>query len=125
MSGADTRLTEAFDLGASGCIGGLVNIVPELMVHIYEACRDGRPEDAAKDAARMTELGKVIDQLTFPPNVAAGLVARGFAPGPSKSILSPHSQQLSRRITADLSELFDRWELGTLLFGASPPRATP
>ena len=34
FSGADTRLPEVFALGAAGCIGGLVNIAPELMVHL-------------------------------------------------------------------------------------------
>src|SRR5437763_14056073 len=39
MSGADTRLPEVFALGAAGCIGGLVNIVPELMITIDRICR--------------------------------------------------------------------------------------
>ena len=46
MSGADTRLPEVFELGAAGCTGGLVNIVPELMVHIYRVCGEGEPGDA-------------------------------------------------------------------------------
>lgn len=118
MSGADMRLVEAFGLGVAGCIGGLVNVVPELMVHIYEACRDGRPGDAAENAARMVQLGQVIDQLTFPPNVAAALAARGFDPGRPKSILSPRSQELSQRITAELRDLFRGWKLAPALVGA-------
>jgi 4-hydroxy-tetrahydrodipicolinate synthase len=111
MSGADTRLPEAFALGAAGCTGGLVNIVPELMVDIYRCSAAGRPGDAAVSAARMVELGRVIDQLAFPPNVAAGLAARGFSPGASKSILSPTSQKLSVRIEAELRALFEQWKL--------------
>ena len=122
MSGADTRLPEVFALGAAGCIGGLVNIVPELMVQIYDACAGGsgapgttkpgaeRPAHLVA-ADRMAEIGRVIDQLTFPPNVAAGLVARGFSPGASKSILSPESQRLYAKVTAELSALFTQWEL--------------
>jgi 4-hydroxy-tetrahydrodipicolinate synthase len=111
MSGADTRLTEVFALGAAGCTGGLVNIVPELMVEIHRCCVAGRPADAAVSAARMVELGRVIDQLAFPPNVGAGLAARGFAPGVSKSILSPVSQRLSAKIEAELRALFQKWGL--------------
>jgi 4-hydroxy-tetrahydrodipicolinate synthase len=111
MSGADTRLPEVFALGAAGCTGGLVNIVPELMVDIYRCSAAGRPGDAAVSAARMVELGRVIDQLAFPPNVAAGLAARGFSPGASKSILSPTSQKLSVRIEAELRALFEQWKL--------------
>ncbi|MSU22420.1 MAG: dihydrodipicolinate synthase family protein [Opitutus sp.] len=111
MSGADTRLPEVFALGAAGCIGGLVNIVPELMVGIHHACIAGRAAETALAAARMVELGRVIDQLTFPPNVAAGLAARGFSPGASKSILSPESQRIYAKVVAELSALFARWQL--------------
>ncbi len=111
MSGSDTRLTEVFALGAAGCTGGLVNIVPELMVDIHRCSVAGRAADAAVSATRMVQLGVVIDQLAFPPNVAAGLAARGFAPGVSKSILSPKSQALSVKIEAELRALFEQWGL--------------
>lgn len=111
MSGADTRLTEVFALGAAGCTGGLVNIVPELMVDLYRCCSGGRPADAKVSADRMVELGAVIDQLAFPPNVAAGLAARGFAPGVSKSILSPVSVRLARKIETELRVRFLQWGL--------------
>ena len=111
MSGADTRLTEVFALGAAGCTGGLVNIVPELMLDIYRCCAADRPMDAAVSAARMVEFGRVIDQLAFPPNVAAGLAARGYAPGVSKSILSPVSRALSVKIESELRALLLQWGL--------------
>jgi 4-hydroxy-tetrahydrodipicolinate synthase len=111
MSGADTRLTEVFAMGAAGCTGGLVNIVPELMVDIYRCSAAGRPVDAAVSAARMVELGRVIDQLAFPPNVGAGLAARGFSPGASKSILSSESRALAAKIEAELRTLFRQWGL--------------
>lgn len=106
MSGADTRLPEVFQLGAAGCIGGLVNIVPELMVAIDRVCRQGQPGDIAAAAAIMTELGHIIDQLSFPLNVAAGLAARGFQPGAPKSVVSAESRTLHRKIVAELVALF-------------------
>lgn len=119
MSGADTRLPEAFALGAAGCTGGLVNLVPELMLEIFRVfgANGARTVDPAAErsaqlaASRMTELGRVIDQLAFPPNVGAGLAARGFAPGASKSILSPASQGLSAKIERELRALFLQWGL--------------
>ena len=119
MSGADTRLTEVFALGAAGCIGGLVNLVPELMVDLHRCSMAGRPVDAAVSAARMVELGRVIDQLAFPPNVGAGLAARGFSPGASKSILSSESRALAAKIEAELRALFRHW--GLALGPASAP----
>jgi dihydrodipicolinate synthase/N-acetylneuraminate lyase len=108
MSGADTRLPEAFALGAAGCIGGLVNIVPEPMVLIDRACRQGEPVDVAAAEATMQELGRIIDQLAFPLNVAAGLEARGFDPGAPKRIVSPESRALHEKIVGELTALFDR-----------------
>ena len=111
MSGADTRLPEAFALGAAGCIGGLVNIVPELMVYIDRVCRRGEPGDGATAAQAMREVGQVVDQLTFPLNVAAALAARGFDPGVPKSVVSAKSRALHGTIVAELRALFERYDL--------------
>ncbi len=106
MSGADTRLPEVFPLGAAGCIGGLVNIVPELMVLIDRVCRQGQPGDSAAAAGVMKAIGPIIDQLTFPLNVAAGLEARGFNPGTPKTVVSPESRMLYAKIVGELRALF-------------------
>ncbi len=106
MSGADTRLPEVFKLGAAGCIGGLVNLVPEWMVAIDRICRQGHAGDYATPAAAMVQVGKIIDQLTFPRNVGAGLEARGFRAGAPKTIVSPQSRALYAKIVAELRDLF-------------------
>lgn len=106
MSGSDVRLPEVFKLGADGCIGGLVNIVPDLMVTIDRVCRQGQPGDSSEAAATMTELGRIIDQLKFPLNVAAGLEARGFDPGVPKTIVSAESRALYAKIVSELMALF-------------------
>jgi 4-hydroxy-tetrahydrodipicolinate synthase len=108
MSGADTRLPEAFALGAAGCIGGLVNIVPEVMVRIDRTCRQNEPGDVAEATATIEETGRIIDRLAFPVNVAAGLEARGFDPGVPKSIVSTESRALYGQIVAELTAVFGR-----------------
>lgn len=112
MSGADTRLPEAFALGAAGCIGGLVNIVPELMVEIDRVCRRGEAGDVTTTAEIVVEVGRILDRLTFPLNVGAGLEARGFDRGTPKMVVSPESRVLYRMIVSTLSELFERHGLG-------------
>ena len=111
MSGSDARLPEAFALGAAGCIGGLVNIVPELMVELDRVYRRHEPGDASPVADGMQEVGRILDQLTFPLNVAAGLEARGFDPGAPKSVVSPESRALYAQIVAELTALIERHEL--------------
>lgn len=115
MSGSDTRLPEVFALGASGCIGGLVNLVPEMMVALDRICRQGQAGDTSALAARMGEVGRIIDQLAFPLNVAAGLEARGFKPGAPKSVVSTESRELYRKIVAELGAAFARWGLASPL----------
>ena len=118
MSGADTRLPEAFALGAGGAIGGLVNIVPELMVRIDRVCRLREPGDVTEAAEVMRQVGRIIDRLTFPLNVAAGLEARGFDPGVPKSVVSAESRALYRKIVVELRALLERHGLSRA--GAAP-----
>jgi len=111
FSGADTRLPEVFALGADGCIGGIVNIAPELMVHLFKVCREGAPGDIHPAFERMREIGRIIDRLTFPLNVAAGMEARGLATGAPKAIVSQRSAELYAGIVAELSAKFNEWQL--------------
>lgn len=113
MSGADTRLPEVFQIGAAGCIGGLVNIVPELMVAIDRVYRQRQPGDATQAATAMSELGRIIDQLNFPLNVGAGLEARGFRPGAPKTAVSPESRALYAKIVSELTAFFARQGLAS------------
>ena len=120
MSGADTRLPEVFALGAAGAIGGLVNIVPEAMVEIDRVCRRGEPGDVTVAAATVREVGRILDRLTFPLNVAAGVEARGFSPGAPKMVVSAESRALYEQIVGELTALFER---GGMTTGADPSTA--
>jgi len=113
FSGADTRLTEVFALGGVGCVGGLVNFVPDLMVPIYDACTGPEANDlrATIPAARMRQVGQLIEQLTFPLNVAAGLEARGLEPGAPKTVVSRESKKLYHKLTKDVHSQFRAWKL--------------
>jgi 4-hydroxy-tetrahydrodipicolinate synthase len=111
FSGSDTRLPEVFALGADGCIGGLVNIAPELMVHLYEVCREGAAGEIEPAFSQLKQIGAIIDRLTFPLNVAAGMEARGLATGSPKALVSTASRQLYREIVTDLRTLFAQQKL--------------
>lgn len=115
FSGADTRLPEVFSLGAVGCIGGIVNIAPELMVQLYQLCREGAAGNISPAFERMQHIGKTIDRLTFPLNVAAGMEARGFAPGAPKAIVSLRSQEIYQGIVKELRGNFAEWNLPAVL----------
>lgn len=113
FSGADTRLPEVFALGATGCIGGLVNIAPDLMVHLFRVCREGAPGDTQSAFEQLQEIGRIIDRLPFPLNVAAGMEARGLAVGEPKALVSAQSREVYRGIVDELRPRFAAWGLAS------------
>ena len=111
FSGADTRLPEVLALGAVGCIGGLVNLAPELMVHLYRLCHEGQPGSISPTFERLKEIARIIDRLTFPLSVAAGMEARGLATGEPKAVVSARSRGVYLEIVAELRSKFDEWQI--------------
>jgi 4-hydroxy-tetrahydrodipicolinate synthase len=97
--------------GVAGCIGGLADMVPDLMVEIYNAVKAGVPERAAVASERMKTLGKLVDTLEFPLNVAAAMEARGLPVGHPKSVVSPTTQLRYQKLVADIRKLFSEWKL--------------
>jgi 4-hydroxy-tetrahydrodipicolinate synthase len=111
FTGADTRIPEALAVGAAGCIGGLANVAPELMVRVYRQCRGEEPGDPAEARERLARIGAVVDRLPFPLNVAAGMAARGLPTGEAKAWVSPRSRQRCEGVVAELGRLFGEWDL--------------
>jgi len=111
FSGADLRLPEVFALGADGCIGGLVNIAPELMVHLYRVCREGAAGEIGPAFERLQRIGAIIDRVKFPLNVAAGMEARGLAVGVPKALVSASTAQIYGGVVTELRALFRQWGL--------------
>ncbi|MDP0500097.1 MAG: dihydrodipicolinate synthase family protein [Verrucomicrobiota bacterium JB022] len=109
FSGADTRLPEAFAIGAAGCIGGLVNILPEAMIHLYRVCAAGHSGAIEPYASQLRELGAIIDRIPFPLNVGGGMEARGFTVGVPQSRVSDTTQARYESIVTTLRDRFAAW----------------
>lgn len=116
LSGADVRLPEVFALGATGCIGGLANIAPELMLHIYRICREGAAGSVEEAAQRLRIIIDHIVKLPFPWSIAAAMEARGLAVGTPKAIQSQKSERMSAEAVVRLKQCFAEWSM-------SPPNA--
>jgi 4-hydroxy-tetrahydrodipicolinate synthase len=111
FAGSDTRIAEAMSFGVAGCIGGLGDVVPDLMVEIFNAVKAGTPERAALASERMKTLGKLVETLEFPLNVAAAIEARGLPAGHPKSVVSPATQSRYQELVGKLKKLFGEWKL--------------
>ena len=73
--------------------------------------RQGGKEDCQPAAGRMVEVGRVVDQLSFPLNVAAGIESRGLNPGCEKMPVSSESEGLYSKIVEELSQAFLEWKM--------------
>jgi 4-hydroxy-tetrahydrodipicolinate synthase len=111
FTGADTRLAEALNLGATGCISGLANAVPEYLVTIFSAARSANPPATRVEDERMREIGRLIGAIPFPLNMAAAMEARGLPVGEPKGVVSPKTQARYRQLTRDLRDRFHEWKL--------------
>lgn len=102
FAGADAQIPEVLGLGAVGCIGGLANVVPEVMVRVYHAAAAGTPNAAADDLQLLREINLRMHLVPFPINVAAAMEARGLNPGALPATLSrvtrAHYEQLKREV---------------------------
>jgi 4-hydroxy-tetrahydrodipicolinate synthase len=111
ITGADTRLPEAMKMGVSGCVSGLSNAVPDLMVDIYRQLKSEAPDGAITSAAKMDQIGNIVDTLEFPQNVAALMEARGLAVGAPKSIISNTTRERYEKLVEQFRDLFRQWKL--------------
>lgn len=88
ITGADTRIPEAFALGARGVISGLANAVPEWVLGVLRAVQAGNPAAAAAPSALLAGLMERIEGLAFPLDVEVCMAARGRPTGAPKMVLS-------------------------------------
>lgn len=117
-SGSDIRLPETLPMGAAGCIGGLVNIVPEIMVGQFNHFRNGGKIDLVESTARMAEVARIVNQVPLPCSVMAGVAGRGWCSGSHITVLSSETLRSMEQISEELRSRFMEWgmELGPYAF---------
>lgn len=88
LTGSDTRLDEALALGCTGCISGLSNVCPELLVDVCRSVPAGDATSTARSMSLLKRVGAACGGVHFPMDVAAGMRARGLNPGAPKQVVS-------------------------------------
>jgi dihydrodipicolinate synthase/N-acetylneuraminate lyase len=104
LTGADTRLEEALQLGCSGTVCGLANSVPGVLAEIFNSFKRG--QRSPEKTAFMTELARRMAPLLFPLNVKATIEALGFETGASKMPVSAETAGIYERVVHDLKAHF-------------------
>lgn len=113
VTGWDTHIPEAMALGAKGCVAGLANVVPELIVKVYQAVASGRSEEVHELARQMRKIGEIIGALEFPFNVAAAMEARGREVGVPKSIMSSQTRVRYAALRENMRALLKQYGIGS------------
>jgi 4-hydroxy-tetrahydrodipicolinate synthase len=105
LTGADTRLAEALSLGCTGCVSGIADALPNLMVSAYRAFKDADPATIAATTAKVKAVGDLLDTLAFPLNIGALVEASGLTAGEFKSAVCPATAARRTDLVAKLRRL--------------------
>jgi dihydrodipicolinate synthase/N-acetylneuraminate lyase len=111
FTGADTNLAAAMAMGVKGCVSGLANVVPELVVAIYDSVVADDASKTAQLTAQLNELAKIIGKLAFPLDVAAAMEARGMPVGAPKCLISAETSKVYQQVVSEARALFQGWGL--------------
>jgi 4-hydroxy-tetrahydrodipicolinate synthase len=107
LTGADTRLAEALSLGCSGCVSGIADALPRLMVRVYGAFRERDPHAVAAATAQVQAVGDLLDSLEFPLNIGALIEAAGLPAGEFKSPVSSQTRARQTELVGKLRRLIE------------------
>lgn len=111
LTGSDTAIPEAMALGVSGVVSGLSNGVGDLVVNTFRQVLSGKSRAEILDAARLNEVGRLLQTIEFPYNIAAVVAARGLPIGEFKVMVSSASRARFEALTAECQRLFAEWQL--------------
>ena len=104
LTGADTRLEQALQLGCAGTVSGLANAVPEPLRSTFDHFKKGT---AAQTESRLLQnLETRMGKADFPLNVKAAIAARGFETGALKNPVSPETLAAYESLKTELEQLF-------------------
>jgi len=96
----------AFMAGAKGCVSGLANAFPELMVELWDAYKAGNYEEAARLQLRVVKARKIL-HIPSSTNAACytALQARGIDAGIPKAPILPVAADKADAMLAAFKEM--------------------
>jgi 4-hydroxy-tetrahydrodipicolinate synthase len=105
LMGRDSLIFAGLAHGAAGAVSASANVVPELMVSIYDAV-------AARDFARGRELQRLLSPLrlafdlgTFPAVIKEAMQMIGLPAGPTRQPVGPLTDEARTRLRDILEQL--------------------
>ncbi len=109
LTGSGSVLYSALELGATGAILALANVVPELCAQLYELFQSRQKEEALKLQYKLIPLNRALTQTYGIPAVKYVLDLQGFYGGPCRTPLLPLDETARQRIDQYLKELLSAY----------------
>jgi 4-hydroxy-tetrahydrodipicolinate synthase len=98
LAGSDGLLLWTLMAGGKGGVSGSANVVPELMLSIYENWKNGNIEEAKKVQNSLRTLSNVYKKGTLPSVFKEVMNMMGLEAGPARSPIAPISDALKAEI---------------------------
>lgn len=111
ITGADTRIPEAWELGARGVVSGLSNALPEYVLAAYRATRAGDHARAAAETARLQQFAGTLKGLEFALDCGAAMQARGRPTGEFKQFVSDATRRRYAEVVSTGRAMLTGWGL--------------
>ena len=105
LTGREETLWACLMVGGKGCMTATAGILPEIMVGIYDAWREGRHDRARELQFSILPAVRAMFALPFPVGFKLALETRGFRMGPPKQPLSSAEQARYETVRADIQKI--------------------
>ncbi len=107
LVGADELIFDALEAGWDGCISGMGNMCPELLVALVRSYQQGKWEKARECQELILRISDKANKFPVPWAVRAGLEVRGFQCGPGALPVAPTRLEALKKFQAWFERLLD------------------
>jgi 4-hydroxy-2-oxoglutarate aldolase len=112
--GAAPSLYASLMVGATGGIVAIANVVPELVVRLYDLARAGKHDEALALQRALGPLAAAVTTGYGVPGLKAAMALAGYRPGQPRRPLAPLDEDDRRKVRALFESLSTRAEALTV-----------
>jgi 4-hydroxy-tetrahydrodipicolinate synthase len=105
LTGREETLFACLMVGGKGCMTATAGILPEIMVGIHNAWKEGHYDRARELQFSILPAVRAMFALPFPLGFKVALETRGFEMGPPKQPLSDAEQRKYETVKAGIKEI--------------------
>jgi N-acetylneuraminate lyase/4-hydroxy-tetrahydrodipicolinate synthase len=117
LTGREETLLPCLMMGGRGCMTATSGILPEIMVRIYEAWKEGNYDEAKDLQFSVLLVIRAMSALPLPLGFKVAMETRGFKMGPPKQPLSDAERfkfnTIRVRIEKGMRPFLEKWDKGS------------